>query len=316
VKRLFLILALFFSVFAANSPIFAAHSPVLGPNIEYGMLGMAAPAGLRGAFVPQFNANIGFSWFEPLGTDTYGTWQPNKTRYIRFLGGAELSPFYGTVRAGMGFAPLPYPFSILELRFIYANENLLFSDVEMAMKPKPNEGPPIQETWNAGYIFDSFYNRSSYSQIQSFNTQLGGTYFGSHFDISLFIQFTLIDITSDYEKKSFDYMRGIPLYSRDYVAKIDLDFRNHFNEKFAWDLGFFGIFSGNQIKGSYDKEQLSYCIISTGPLWMLNEGSSYISLNSGFFIRGKDGGFDDSIAERILLSVEYKHYWDFKFGKE
>jgi len=316
VKRLFLIIALF-------SSVFAAHSPVLGPNIEYGMLGVAAPANFRGAFVPQFNANFGFSWFEPLGSETYGTWQPNKTRYIRFLGGAELSPFYGTVRAGMGFAPLPYPFSILELRFIYANENLFFSDVEMAMNPdvkkamKNVEEPLIKKTWNAGYIFDSFYNNSSYSQIQSFNTQLGGTYFGSQIDISLYLQFTLIDITSDYDNKSFDYMRGIPLYSRDYVTKIDFDFRNRFNEKFAWDLGVFGIFSGRQITGEYDKEPLSYYIVLTGPLWILNEGRSYISLNFGSFIRKvRKDSFGDSVADKILLSAEYKHYWDFKFGKE
>jgi hypothetical protein len=318
VKQLFLIFALFSSVFA-----FKTHSPVLGPNIEYGMLGALAPAGLREAFVPQAKTSFDFAWLEPLGASGYGSFEPNKTKYIRFLAGAELSPFYGTVRAGIGFAPLPYPFSILELRIVYANENLFWSDVEMAMKPE--DKPSIEESWNAGYIFDSFYRNSKYSQIQSFDTQLGGIYFGSNFDISFFFHFMLIDINSDYEKKSFDYMRGIPLYSRDYLIRNDFSATYRFDERLAWNLSFFEIFSGKQLSLSktYNKEPLAYHIILTGPLWKLNKNGSYISLSPGFFIRTNSDGdkffgkiISDSFAERFLISAEYRYFWNFKFGKE
>lgn len=318
-KKFFLIFVLFSTGFAFHS-----HIPVLGPNIEVGMLSMAAPAGLRGAFVPEFNANFAFEWFEPLEAKAYGTWDVNKTKYIRFLAGAELSPFYGTLLAGIGFAPLPPPFSFLEIRFIYENENI-WSDVEMAMKP--TDKPPIQETWDAGYIFDHFYNKSFYSQVQSFSTQLGGTYFGSSFDISFSFFFTLIDVNSDYDKKSFDYMRGIPLYSRDYVSGANYNILYKLNEGFAWSFKLSGMLSGRQLDFSspfkkYDKEPLSYYLLSTGPLWKLGKNKSYVSSCLGLFNRSNsnnvfdDSFFNDSFAERILLSVEYKYFWNFEFGKQ
>ncbi|MDR2579648.1 MAG: hypothetical protein LBC85_01475 [Fibromonadaceae bacterium] len=291
---------------------------MLGPNIEYGMQGSAAPAGLRGAFVPQASANFSFSWLEPLGKSGYGVWKPNKTNYLRFLGEAELSPFYGTVRAGIGIAPFPAPFAVLELRLVYSNENLLWSDVEMAMKQE--DIPSINETWNAGYIFDHFYKKSSYSQIQSFGAQLGGKYSSKKIDISFLFNFALIDITSDYDKKSFDYMRGIPLYSRDYVLKDEFSAAYHFGEQFSWNLDLFAVLSGQQLKLSsktYDKEPLAYYTISTGPSWRLNGGRSYFSISPGFFTRNsKHDDFNDPIKERILLSVQYKHFWDFRFGKQ
>ncbi|MCL2100282.1 MAG: hypothetical protein FWH22_01040, partial [Fibromonadales bacterium] len=247
-------------------------------------------------------------------------WQPNKTNYMRFFAGTELSPFYGAVRLGLGFAPLPPPFAVLELRFVYSNENLFWSDVEMPMKP--NEQPSIDETWDAGYIFDNFYNSSTYAQIQSFSTQLLGRYISSKFTFTFLVGFTLIDISSDYDEKSFDYMRGIPLYGRDYVVSEELLFVYNFGRNFSWSTGFSAMFSGKQFQfyspfKPYDKEPLSYYIISTGPLWRFDSDRSYFSITPGFFTRNSsDSNFNDSIKERILLAVEYKRFWDFRFGKE
>jgi len=314
VRRFFLVLALFCGSFAYNTPFL-----VLGPNIEYGMSGAAAPADVKGAFVPQSNANFEFSWIEPLGTDYYGVWKPNKTNYMRFFAGAELSPFYGAVRVGLGFAPFPPPFAVLELRFVYANENLFGSDVEMPMKP--SEQPSIGDVWNAGYIFDSFYNRSSHALIQSFDIQLGGRYNSHNFNFSFLFHFALIDINSDYDRKSFDYMRGIPLYSRDYIVAEELFAAYNFGRNFSWSAEFSSMFSGRRFQfyspfQSYDKEPLYYYIISTGPLWRFDDGSSYLSVSPGFFTRSSNKVFNDSIKERILLSIQYKRFWDFRFGKK
>lgn len=315
-KQIFLILALFCASFAYN----AASSPVLGPNIEYGIFGAAAPAGFRGAFVPQANTSFDFNWIEFLGADGYGVWKPNKTNYLRFMAGAELSPFYGTLRMGLGFAPLPPPFAILELRFVYSNENLLWSDVEMPMKP--GEQPLVQDVWNAKHIFAQFYGNSKYSQIQSYDVQLGGRYDSRNFELFFMFHFALIDITSDYGKKSFDYMRGIPLYSRDYVVAEEFSAIYNISKKFSWGLDFSLMYSGRQFKfyspfKAYDKEPLFYSLLSSGPLWRLGDGRSYISFSPGFFMRsGKDNVFSDSIKERILLSVQYKYFWDFRFGKD
>jgi hypothetical protein len=310
VRQFFLILALFCAGFAFDTPYL-----VLGPNIEYGVFGAAAPAGLRGAFVPQANTNIDFSWIEPLGEDGYGVWKPNKTNYIRFTAGAELSPFYGTVRAGIGFAPLPPPFAILEFRFVYANENLFWSDVEMPMSS--NELRQINDIWSAKYIFDNFYDRSSYSQIQSYDVQLCGKYMSKYFDIFFRFHFTLIDITSDYEEKSFDYMRSIPLYSRDYVVAEELSFAYHFSKNFSWSSEILAMFSSRWSPLEISiKEPLSYYIVSTGPLWGFNDGRSYLSINPGFFTRGNYSDvFEDSIKDRVILSIQYRHFWDFRFGK-
>lgn len=312
-QQIFLILALFCVSFA-----YKASSPVLGPNIEYGISASAAPAGFNGAFVPQANTNFDFNWIEFLGEDGYGVWKPNKTNYMRFMTGVELSPFYGTFRIGLGFAPLPPPFAILELRFVYLNENLLLSDVEMPMKP--GEEPPVKDVWNAKYMFSNFYGNSSYSQIQSYDMQLGGRYTSKSFELFFLFHFALIDITSDYEKKSFDYMRGIPLYSRDYVVAEEFSALYYFGKNFSWNLDFSLMFSGRQFKfyspfKAYDKEPLSYSVLSSGPLWRFSDGRSYISLNAGFFTRSGKDTFSDSINERILLSIQYKYFWDFRFGK-
>jgi hypothetical protein len=316
VQQIFLILALFCVSFAHN----AASSPVLGPNIEYGMRGAAAPAGFRGAFVPQVNTNVDFNWIEFLGADGYGVWKPNKTNYLRFMAGAELSPFYGTLRMGLGFAPFPPPFAILELGFVYSNENLFWSDVEMPLKPY--DDPPVKDAWNADYMFHHLYGNSKYSQIQSYDVQLRGIYTSQSLEMLFLFHFTFIDIASDYEKKSFDYMRGIPLYSRDYVVAEEFSAVYNIGSNLSWSLDFSVMFSGRQFKfyspfKAYDKEPLSYSVLSSGPLWRFDGGRSYISLSPGFFMRGgKENIFSDSIKERIILSVQYKYFWDFRFGKD
>jgi len=316
VKQFFLILALFCLGFANN----AASPSVLGPNIEYGAFVAAAPVGFKGAFVPQASANFDFNWLEFLGADGYGVWKPNKTNYLRFMAGAELSPFYGTLRMGLGYAPLPPPFAILELRFVYSNENLFWSDVEMPMKP--GEQPLVEDKWNGKYMFTKYYRDSKYAQIQSFDLQLGGRYSSRNLELFFLFHFALIDINSDYEKKSFDYMRGIPLYSRDYVVAEEFSAVYDIGSNFSWTLDFSVMFSGRQFKfyspfKAYDKEPLYYSVLSTGPLWRFSDGRSYISLSTGFFTRsGKDNVFSDPIKERIILSVQYKYFWDFRFGKD
>jgi len=316
VQQIFLILALFCVSFAYN----AVPSQVLGPNIEYGTRGAAAPAGFKGAFVPQASTSVDFSWVEFLGTDGYGVWKPNKTNYLRFMAGAELSPFYGTLRMGLGFAPLPPPFAILELRFVYSNENLFWSDVEMPMKL--GEEPLVKDIWNAKYMFNQFYGNSSYSQVQSYDVQLGGSYTSRCLDLFFLFHFALIDIASDYDKKSFDYMRGIPLYSRDYVVAEEFSAIYNIGANLSWGLDFSIMFSGRQFTfysplKAYDKEPLYYSVVTTGPLWRLDGGRSYISLSPGFFTRsGKDNVFSDRINERIILSIQYKYFWNFRFGKD
>jgi len=316
VRQIFLIFALFCSAFAFNAP-----NLTLGPNAEYGASAAAAPMQFKGAFVPQLNTSIDFSWIEPLRANGYGTWVPNKTNYLRFTAGAELSPFYGTVRAGLGVAPLPPPFAVLELSFLYSNENLFWSDVEMPMKP--GEQPLIGNSWDGEYIFDKFYKNSSYSQVQSYDVRLGGRYTSQSLYFSFLLHFALIDITSDYYKKSFDYMRGIPLFSRDYVLAEELSVIYNFGKTFSWNLEFTEMLSGRQFKfyapfKRYAKEPLSYYIISTGPLWRFNDGRSLLSVNPGLFIRSNtdEDTFKDPLKEKILLSIQYKHFWDFKFDKE
>jgi hypothetical protein len=315
VRQFFLIFVLFCSAFAFNVP-----NLTIGPNFEYGAFGSAAPAHFKGAFIPQLNTNVDFSWIEPLGANGYGTWVTNKTNYIRFMVGTELSPFYGTLRAGIGIAPLPPPFAVLELSFVYSNENLFWNDVEMPMKP--DESPSISETWNTEYIFDKLYKNSSYSQVQSYDIRLGGKYTSQILYLSFLLHFTLIDITSDYDKKSFDYTLGIPLFSRDYVLAEEMSAIYNFGKNFSWNAEFVAMLSGRQFKfyapfKAYDKEPLSYYIISTGPLWRFSGGKSYLSVSPGFFMRNsKDNVFRDSLKEKILLSIQYKYFWNIKFEKE
>jgi len=291
----------------------------LGPNVEYDASGAAAPMYFKGAFVPQLNTGVSFSWLEPLGADGYGTWIPNKTNFLRFMVGGEVSPFYGTVRVGIGVAPLPPPFATLELSFLYSNENLFWSDVEMPMKP--GESPLINDVWNARYIFDKFYKNSSYSQVQSYDVRLSGRYTSQFLYISFLFHFALIDISSDYDKKSFDYMLGIPLFSRDYILGEELSVIYNIGKCFSWNTEFTAMLSGRQFSfyapfKAYAKEPLSYYIISTGPLWRFSGGRSWLSVNPGLFIRSnKDDVFDDSLKEKILLSIQYKRFWDFKFEK-
>jgi hypothetical protein len=189
---------------------------------------------------------------------------------------------------------------------------------------KPEDDKPVQEVWNAKHIFKQFYGNSSYSQIQSYDVQLGGRYTSRNLELFFLFHFALIDITSDYEKKSFDYMRGIPLYSRDYVVAEEFSAIYNIDRNFSWCLDFSLMYSGRQFKfyspfKAYDKEPLFYFLLSSGPLWKLGDGRSYISFSPGFFTRGggsKGSTFSDSIKERIILSIQYKYFWDFRFGKD
>jgi hypothetical protein len=171
-------------------------------------------------------------------------------------------------------------------------------------------------------MFDKFYKNSSYSQVQSYDVRLGGKYVSQVLYFSFLLHFALIDITSDYGKKSFDYMLGIPFFGRDYALAEELSVIYNFGRNLSWSADFTAMLSGRQFNfytpfKDYGKEQLSYYIMSTGPLWRFSGGKAYLSVCPGFFIRNsKDSVFDDSLKEKILLSIQYKYFWDFKFDKE
>jgi hypothetical protein len=158
--------------------------------------------------------------------------------------------------------------------------------------------------------------------VQSFDIQLSGRYISHRLDLFFLFYFSLIDVKSDYDKKSFDHMRGIPLYSRDYLVGEELSGVYHFGENFSWSADLQVLFSGRQFKfyspfNTYDKEPLSYFLISTGPLWKFSEGKSLLSVSPGFFMRGRDDkAFKDNLKEKIILSVKYKYFWNFGFGKQ
>ncbi len=284
-----------------------------GPNLSWG--GMVNTPVVWGQWVPQANVGMRYTWLEPLYPLNYGEPLGFASAYLKMDASIELTPFYGGFRAGLGLRPFKVNPQI-EFGFVYESYFYFNSNLEM-VNADVKGGGLIAETWNSDYIFDNVGRSKDfefdYAQLFDMNIELsyslphGGV-------IGVGAHYVLTDISTDFEGKSYDYERNIPVFSRDYIVELQsfgrfpmTDFVSLVYEGLYLKTGL--LRSGDNVK----KESLSYRMVLLGTHFTWKEGLRNIVVKAGMWRRDKKRFYNGSFAQQLLIQLEYKGYFSFPF---
>ena len=284
-----------------------------GPNLSWG--GMLNTPVVWGQWVPQANVGMRYTWLEPLAPLNYGEPIGFASSYLKMDASIELSPFYGGFRAGLGLRPFKVNPQI-EFGFVYESYFYFKSNLEMVNADVKGKGH-IAETWNSDYIFDHVRqsDSSEFDYVQLFDMSIDFSYTLPHGGIiGLGAHYVLTDISTDFEGKSYDYERNIPVFSRDYIVELQSFGRFPMTQNVAF------VYEGSYLKtgllrsgGSVKKESLSYRMVLLGThiTWM--DGLRNLVVKGGVWSRDKKRFYNGSFAQQLLIQLEYKGYFSFPF---
>ncbi|WP_290763477.1 hypothetical protein [Fibrobacter sp. UBA4297] len=284
-----------------------------GPNLSWG--GMMNMPIVWGQWVPQATMGMRYTWLEPLGPLNYGAPLGFASAYLKMDASVEVSPFYGGFRAGMGLRPFKVNPQI-EFNFVYESYFYFNSNLEMVNTDVKGKGY-IAETWNSDYIFDNVgrSSMSGFDYAQLFDMSIDFSYSLPHGGvIGLGAHYVLSDISTDFEGKSYDYERNIPVFSRDYI--IELQSFGRFPVTDFVSIVYDGLYlktgllrSGGNVK----KESLSYRMMLLGTHFTWKDGLRNIIVKAGLWKRDKSRFYNGSFAQQLLVQFEYKGYFSFPF---
>ena len=284
-----------------------------GPNLSWG--GMANSPIVWGQWVPQANVGMQYTWLEPLQPLNYGESIGLASSYLKMDASIELSPFYGGFRAGLGLRPFQINPQI-EFGFAYESYFYFKSNLEMVNADVKGKGH-IAETWNSDYIFDHVgrSDSSDFDYAQLFDMSVDFSYYLPHGGvIGIGAHYVLTDISTDFEGKSYDYERNIPVFSRDYIVEFQSFGRFPVSDFISI------LYEGCYIKtgllrsgGSVKKESLSYRMVLLGTHFTWNEGLRNFIVKFGGWSRDKKRFYNGSFAQQLLIQLEYKGYFSFPF---
>jgi hypothetical protein len=276
-----------------------------GPNLSWSVAGNTPF--VWGSWLPQAAGKVAFNWIEPLNYLPYGQPLDKHASFLRFNADVEVSPFYGGFSMGLGCRPFRTNPQV-EIRFIYDNFIYFNSNVEMTLTDSSGTGN-IADSWNADYITDNLYDNSSVDFMQNFGFWLDLDYsFGVGGLLGMGFHYTLVDINTDYEGKSYDYSRNIPVFSRDFIFEFILYgfFPVNPNWAVALNVNQYNTGYSRSSTGTYLKESLSYTKVLTGPSYTWNKGNDRITLMPGYWIRGKKRHYEGSLQEQFLIQLQYQ----------
>ena len=263
----------------------------------------------------QGTATASFNWIEPLRDLPYGNFLDPDAAFLRFSMDMEVSPFYGGFRLGIGGRPFKMNPQV-EARFIYEHYTYFNSNVEMTLSSNLKNGS-IADSWNADWISDRVYTSdAAVDFMQNFAFFFDLEYaMGADGLLGLGVHFTLVDISTQFEGKSFDYRRNIPVFSRDFiidlVAYAYIPFSEHW--ALACHLNQYNTGSSRLSDGSYLKEPLSYTIGLLGPSLRWGDTSpNKLTLMGGFWMREKERFYSGKVSQQFLVHLQYQR--NFGFG--
>ena len=284
-----------------------------GPNLSWG--GMINTPIVWGQWVPQANLGMRYTWLEPLAPLNYGEPIGFASAYLKLDGSVEVTPFYGGFRAGLGLRPFRINPQI-EFNFVYESYFYFKSNLEMANADVKGKGS-IAETWNSEYIFDNVWgsDNAEFDYAQLFDMSIDFSYSLPHGGvIGLGAHYVLSDISTDFDGKSYDYERNIPVFSRDYIVELQ-----SFGRFPVTDLVSV-IYEAQYLKtgllrsgGSVQKESLSYRMLLLGSHFSWREGFRNFIVKAGLWSRDKKRFYNGSLAQQFLIQLEYKGYFSFPF---
>ena len=287
-----------------------------GPNLSWRLMGNTPF--VWGQWLPQTEGSLRYTWLEPLDSLNYGDALGVAPTYLKMDASLEVSPFCGGYTAGLGLRPIRTN-PQLELTFIYESYLYFNSNLEMVTADVSGSGR-IAESWNADYISDNVRKNDSvawdYSQLFDFGAALE-YFFKAGSLLGVGIHYVLSDITTDFDGKSYDYKRNMPIFNRDFLVDFQFYGRLSFNEYIA------GVFETNYLRTGYlrkgksvEKESLGYGIIKAGPQVSWNKGMSSITLEIGGWKRYKSRFYDGSVSQQFLVQLEYEGYFSFPLARD
>lgn len=302
------------SVFAQNTVHGALNGLRYGPNLSWSAVGNSPF--VWGQWLPQAYGSLHYTWLEPMNKLTYGDKLGRTPSYWRMDAAVEIAPFYGGYMAGIGIRPFQSNPQI-ELNMTYESYLYFKSNLEMVTADVKGQGR-IAETWNADYITNNVFQDGAdfdYAQLVDMNAVL--TYaFPKGSVLGISVHYILSDVSTDYEGKSYDYKRNIPVFSRDFLIEFENYGHIPLNEKFAllyettyYRTGY--LRSGNTVQ----KEGLSYGKALVGGHFSWNDGFQNISMEVGVWKRFKERFYDGSLSQRFLVQLTYEGYLSFPFHK-
>ena len=284
-----------------------------GPNLSWG--GMANTPVVWGQWVPQGVMGIRYTWLEPLNQVNYGSPLSIASSFLKMDASLELSPFYGGLRAGLGLRPFKINPQV-EFNFVYESFFYFKSNLEM-VNADVEGGGRIAETWNSDYILDNVWisDQSGFDYAQLFDMSIDLSYSLPHGGaIGLGCHYVLSDISTDFNGKSYDYERNIPVFSRDYI--IEVQSYGRFPVSKLVSIVYDGLYIKTGLLrsgGSVKKESLSYRMVLLGTHFSWQEGLRNVIVKVGKWGRDKKRFYNGSFAQQLLIQLEYKGYFSFPF---
>ena len=300
------------SVFADIFDMNGLYRLQYGPNLSYTLSGNSPL--VWGQWLSQCTGTFSFNWIEPFYDLPYGNDLDPNAAFLRLSADIDISPFYGGFRVGIGGRPLEMNPQI-EARFLYEHYTYFDSNVEMTLASNAENGS-IADSWNADWITNRIYSdESSVDFMQNFAFYFDLEYtFGKDALLGIGAHFTFVDISTEFEGKSFDYRRNIPVFSRDYI--IDLIAYAYLPFTKNWAVaGFLNQYNTGNSKSSrntYLKEPLSYTIGLLGPsLRWGDSAENKLQLLGGFWMREKKRFYCGRLSQQFLVHLQYQRNFTF-----
>lgn len=286
-----------------------------GPNLSWEVMGNTPF--VWGQWLPQLVGGLHYTWLEPLDELDYGNFLGRNPTYLKMEAAVEVEPFYAGYQAGLGLRPFRTNPQV-EINFLYESFFYFKSNLEMVTADVQGGGR-IAETWNADYITDNVWksDAADLDYVQLFDMGISLEYmFKGLSVIGINVHYILSDVSTDFDGKSYDYKRNIPVFSRDFLLELGTYGRLVFNENWA------AIFETTYYRTGYlrngstvEKESLGYGLIKAGPHFSWDDGFRSITLEVGGWKRPKARFYDGSLSQQFLVQLEYQGYFSFPLHK-
>jgi hypothetical protein len=285
-----------------------------GPNLSWTIMGNTPF--VWGQWLPQATGMLHYTWLEPLDELAYGEKLESLPSYLRMDAAIEVSPFYAGYLAGIGIRPFKTNPQI-EANVVYESYLYMRSNLEMVTAEVEGEGR-IAESWNADYVVDNIYKDDAafdYTQLIDMSFCLNYA-LPKGSNLGLKFHYILLDVSTDFDGKSYDYRRNIPVFSRDFLLVLDTYGHIPLTKHFA------AIFESNFYKTGFlrdrntvRKESLGYGRAMLGAHFFWSEERQNIILEVGGWKRTEKRFYDGSFAQQFLVQLEYQGYFSFPFHR-
>lgn len=285
-----------------------------GPNFSLSYM-VNSPV-VWGQWLPQTEGMLHYTWLEPLQDLSYGDKLGTNPTYLRLDGAIEISPYYGGYLAGLGLRPFKMNPQV-ELNVVYESYIYFRSNLEMVTAEVEGEGR-IAESWNADYIVDNLYDdEAAFDYVQLIDMAASFSYsFPRGSILGAKFHYILSDISTDFDGKSYDYRRNIPVFSRDFLIVVEtygrMPVSNRFAVVFESDFYKTGLL---RKKNTVQKESLGYGRAMLGGHFFWADGMQNIIFKMGGWKRAEKKFYDGSLMQQFLIQLEYQGYFSFPFHR-